>query len=69
MSVTRFVNGSVFTADRQRADFWAESVVIADDRIVAVGGQSELAHAYPAATVVDLAGSTLLPGLIDAHNH
>ena len=69
MSVTRFVNGSIFTADRRRADLWAESVVIADDRIVAVGAESELAAAFPSATVVDLDGRTLLPGLIDAHNH
>ena len=69
MSVTRFVNGSIFTADRRRSDVWAESVVVENDRIVAVGRVSDLATAYPAATVFDLAGRTLLPGLIDAHNH
>jgi len=69
MSVTRFINGSIFTADRRRADVWAESVVIENDRIVAVGRASDLATAYPAATVFDLEGRTLLPGLIDAHNH
>ena len=69
MGVTRFVNGSVFTADRRRADVWAESVVIENDRIVAVGRAGDLATEYPAASVFDLEGRTLLPGLIDAHNH
>ena len=30
---------------------------------------AELREAWPEAEVVDLAGGTLLPGLIDAHNH
>jgi imidazolonepropionase-like amidohydrolase len=41
-------------------------VVVRDDRIVAVGGP----EAIPAgAEKIDLAGKTLLPGLIDAHAH
>ena len=69
MSVTRFVNGSIFTADRDRAQPWVSSLAIEDDRIVSVGETSAVAEAYPNATVVDLEGRTLLPGLIDAHNH
>jgi len=42
------------------------TVVVADDRIVAVAPDA----AIPAeATVVEGAGRTLLPGLIDAHTH
>ena len=42
-------------------------VVVEDDRIAAVGGLELLDH--PGTEVVDLAGATLVPGFIDAHNH
>jgi len=43
-------------------------IVVRDDRIVAVGKKG--AVAVPAdAKVVDLAGKTIIPGLIDAHAH
>ena len=45
------------------------TVVIVDGaRIAAVGGR-ELLTAHPDVDVVDLAGSVLIPGFIDAHNH
>lgn len=37
------------------------------DRIVAIGAAAEVAA--PGAEVIDLPGTTLLPGLIDAHSH
>ncbi|GAC1453515.1 MAG: amidohydrolase family protein [Steroidobacteraceae bacterium] len=44
-------------------------VVLTDGaRIVAVGPPAAV-HAGAAATVIDLPGATLLPGLIDAHSH
>jgi imidazolonepropionase-like amidohydrolase len=43
-------------------------VVLHDDRIVAVGRTAEVSIPE-GAQVVDLAGATLLPGLIDAHTH
>src|SRR5579875_2067013 len=39
-------------------------VLVADGRIVSVGGPSE-----PAGEVIDARGGTVLPGLIDAHCH
>ena len=43
-------------------------VIIRGDRIAAVGRRGELA--VPAgATIVDLAGKTIIPGLVDAHAH
>ena len=44
------------------------AVVITDDRITAVGAQSTL-PAPVGARRIDLAGQTILPGLIDMHTH
>ena len=46
----------------------ADAVVVRAGRIVAVGAP-EIAEAWPDAARVDLAGHTLAPGFIDAHNH
>jgi imidazolonepropionase-like amidohydrolase len=57
----------VFDAPRGTLhDGWV--VVINGDKIVAVGPASSVA-APPGAKQVDLPGTTLLPGLIDAHSH
>jgi predicted amidohydrolase YtcJ len=63
----RFVNGSVFTGQRSRP--WVDSVVMRGPSIDFVGGSDAARDYAPTATEVDLAGRTLLPGLIDAHNH
>ncbi len=61
------VNGTVFTAaaDGRRA----QAVGMSDGLIAAVGSTREVLAALPDAEVVDVAGATVLPGLIDAHNH
>ncbi|MBC6982197.1 amidohydrolase family protein [Caulobacter sp. 17J80-11] len=57
----------VFTAeDGQAHAGWA--VLVTGDRIAAVGPAAQIA-APAGARVVDLPGTTLLPGLIDAHSH
>ena len=62
------VNGHVFTANPQQP--YAEAVSVRDGRIVAVGSRSEATASVSAdATVTDLGGQTLLPGLIDSHMH
>jgi predicted amidohydrolase YtcJ len=61
-----FSNGAVYTANA--AHDVQEVVVIADGRIVAVGGV-DLLNAYTAPTMIDLAGRLLLPGFNDAHTH
>lgn len=63
----RFVNGSVFTGKRSRP--WTDAVVMEGSSIGFVGGLNGARGYAPGATEVDLAGRTLLPGLIDAHNH
>ncbi|HEY7136873.1 MAG TPA: amidohydrolase family protein [Acidimicrobiia bacterium] len=66
---TVFSGGPILTMDdAPGASATAEVVVVHDDRIVAVGGD-DLAARYPSAARVNLAGRTLLPGFIDAHNH
>ena len=63
-----FLGGRVVTADRARPS--AEAVGVRGDRIVAVGGAAEVRAAMGSdGTEIDLAGRTLLPGFIDAHNH
>lgn len=62
------VNGHIFTANPQQP--YAEAVSVRDGRIVAVGSRSEAAASVGAdASVTDLGGQTLLPGLIDSHVH
>src|SRR5260221_13985024 len=46
---------------------WA--VYVEGERIVAVGPASELRSSHAGARVFDLSGSTILPGLTDAHGH
>ena len=61
-----FHGGAILTMDEARTT--AEVVVTAGDRIAAVGERA-LLDAHPGAVRVDLAGRTLVPGFIDAHNH
>ena len=62
------LNGKIVTVDR---DFTiAEAVAIRDGRIAAVGTTDEIrALAGSHTRTDDLAGGTVLPGIIDAHNH
>jgi predicted amidohydrolase YtcJ len=63
-----FRNGSVITMDPAKPA--AQAVAVADGKIMAVGSESELEGLRtPQTKVVDLAGGTLLPGLMDPHMH
>ena len=57
----------MFTAaDQQTHEGWV--VLVTGNRIAAVGAPADVK--VPAgARVIDLPGTTLLPGLIDAHSH
>jgi predicted amidohydrolase YtcJ len=62
------VNGKIVTVD----DYFSieEAIAIRGGRILAVGSDSELRAMADAGTrVVDLDGRTVIPGLIDNHNH
>jgi len=61
-------NGKVLTMDERGSV--AEAVAIKGDKIVAVGSTSETRELGGARTeIVDLAGRTMIPGLVDPHLH
>ena len=63
-----FINGHVLTMDD--ANRVAEAVLIEQDRIVSVGTTAEIQALMDDGTpVTDLAGKTLMPGIVDAHSH
>ena len=61
-------NGKILTADD---DFSiAQAMAIEDGRIIAVGNNDEImSHAGSNTELTDLAGQTIVPGLIDNHMH
>jgi len=63
-----FVNGKVLTVDEAFSE--TQAVAISGNKIAAVGSTDEISELADADTqVVDLEGRTLIPGLIDNHNH
>lgn len=63
-------NGRIYTAEPKLP--WAEAVVLADDTIAYVGVDSESewsAIAGDDATVYDLHGKMVVPGIVDGHIH
>ena len=62
------VNGDVWTMDAQNPRVAA--VAWRGDRVIAVGDNAAIrAHAGPQTRVIDLAGRSASPGLVDAHCH
>src|SRR5690349_7621039 len=63
-----FRNGNVYTANNKAPR--AQAIAVKDDRIIFVGS-NEAAQKFvgPNTRVVDLKGSTVLPGFTDAHQH
>ncbi|MDG1840168.1 MAG: amidohydrolase [Dehalococcoidia bacterium] len=62
------VNGSIHTVDTDNSI--AEAIAIQGDRISLVGSNTDVrAQARSETKVIDLAGRTVTPGFIDAHQH
>jgi len=65
---TILINGKVVTLDVTSTI--AEAVAIEGPKIVAVGANAAIRRlAGPATRIIDLAGRTVVPGLIDSHMH
>src|SRR5436309_11352530 len=65
---TIFAGGTVLAGPSQAPQAnW--SVVTANGRIVAVGPADSISAAHPNARVIDVHGTTVMPGLTDAHGH
>ena len=66
--VTGLLNGKIITIDQN--DTIAEALIIVNERICAVGKNGEIRKLMPPdATVIDLEGRTVIPGLVDSHTH
>lgn len=63
------VNAIVLTMDEEYHYYEPGAVAIQKDTILAVGAEHELRDQFIAAEVVDCAGKTLMPGLVNAHTH
>lgn len=61
-------NANVITMDAM--DSWAQAIAISGERIIAVGSMDEIDPLVGETTeILDLAGRTVLPGFINAHDH
>lgn len=59
-------NGKVFPGNGPDC----EAVLVAGDKVIAVGSNAKIkALAGPEGVMVDLGGRTVIPGLVDSHNH
>jgi predicted amidohydrolase YtcJ len=66
-AVTIYANAGVFTGIRQQP--WVDACAVRGPTVLGVGNVRDLREAWPGAVELDLGGATVLPGLIDAHNH
>lgn len=62
-------HGTVVTMDGQRRVLRDGAVVVQGRDIVAVGPADEVLSEHPEATVIDVRGHLVIPGLINAHTH
>ncbi|MBE6599227.1 MAG: amidohydrolase, partial [Ruminococcaceae bacterium] len=62
-------NCYLITMDTERRIFENGAVAIQNDKIAAVGKESDIMSAYTADEVYDCQGGVVHPGLIDAHEH
>ncbi|MDR2460305.1 MAG: amidohydrolase family protein [Deltaproteobacteria bacterium] len=63
-----FLNGKIFTSDESGTI--CEALAIKDGRIISVGTRAKvLKHQGTQTELVNLAGNTMIPGLIDSHMH
>jgi len=61
------INGQIITMDEN--DSVVSSLTVENDRIVALGATAQQRDSESCRRVIDLAGRTVIPGLIDSHIH
>ncbi|MBN2117519.1 MAG: amidohydrolase family protein [Anaerolineales bacterium] len=66
---TLFTNALVLTMDKDFTQYFPGAVAVREDKIVAVGEESELKKEWSAQETIDCKGKVLMPGLINAHTH
>ena len=65
---TLFVHGHIYTGNPKSP--WAEALLVQGERIAAVGTNKALSRwQHSKASVVDLHGQTVIPGIVDSHVH
>jgi 5-methylthioadenosine/S-adenosylhomocysteine deaminase len=66
---TLLTNALVLSMDLEFSQFEPGAVAVQDDKILAVGPQSEILMDYSAQNTIDCGGKILMPGLVNAHTH
>ncbi|ALI03740.1 imidazolonepropionase [Pseudomonas sp. FW306-02-F02-AA] len=62
------INGKIFTADHAQPK--VQALAVEDGKVLQAGSDAQIkALIEPSTRVIDLAGKTLMPGLIDSHSH
>jgi predicted amidohydrolase YtcJ len=68
-ATTLLTGGKIWAGAGTPADQRHEAIAVSDGRVQALGTTRELRDRFAGATEIDLAGHTVVPGLIDGHNH
>ena len=61
--------GLVLTLDEENRQFEPGAVAVRGAEIVAVGAQAEVASAVDPVEILDVSGTVVMPGLVNAHSH
>jgi 5-methylthioadenosine/S-adenosylhomocysteine deaminase len=62
-------DGWVITMNPARAVLDCASILVAGDRIAAIGSRSQLCAASPEAEVIECRGQIIIPGMVNTHTH
>ena len=62
-------NAIVLTMDENFSQYEPGAVAVFQDRLLAVGSESEISNSYSASETIDCGGKVLMPGLVNAHTH
>jgi len=65
--VSVVINAKIYTADKNSPQ--VQAFAYREGKFIATGSSEELLASYPGAHSYDLSGTTIIPGLIDAHGH